>query len=173
MLRTTATRGREEHVRNAVILLACLLGVVVIAGCGGGGGGNGGALSKEDYEEAMQALQADLEASADELQEAFSDTTDIDAMSDGLSQTADLMSEASQSLDDIEPPSDVADAHQTMVEQSASAAQRLDEFADTVANASLADLQETLADFQNFEEFGELETAVNEIEAAGYDIGGS
>ncbi len=69
--------------RNAVILLACLLGVVVIAGCGGGGGGNGGALSKEDYEEAMQALQADLEASSDELQQAFSDPQDIPAMSDG------------------------------------------------------------------------------------------
>jgi outer membrane murein-binding lipoprotein Lpp len=54
-------------VRNAVILLACLLGVVVLAGCGGGGGGNGEALSKADYEAAMQALQADLEASTDEL----------------------------------------------------------------------------------------------------------
>jgi hypothetical protein len=160
-------------VRNAAILLACLLGVVVIAGCGGGGGGNGGALSKEDYEAAMQELQADLEASADTLQEAFSDTTDIDAMADGLGQTADLMTEASESLDEIEPPEDIADAHQTMIDQSAAAADKLEEFADTVANASLADVQETLAEFQNFEEFQALEEAVNEIEAAGYNIGGS
>jgi uncharacterized membrane protein len=161
-------------VRNAVILLACLLGVVVMAGCGGGGGGgNGTALSKEDYEAAMQELQTDLEASANELQSAFSDTTDIDAMSDGLNQTADLMSEASQNLDEIEPPEDVADAHQTMVDQSAAAADKLSEFADTVANASLADLQDTLAEFQNFEEFAALEQAVSDIEAAGYDIGGS
>jgi uncharacterized membrane protein len=160
-------------VRNAVILLACLLGVVVLAGCGGGGGGNGEALSKEDYEAAMQSLQTDLEASADELQQAFSDPSDIDAMSDGLNQTADLMSDASQSLDEIEPPEDVAEAHQAMVDQSASAADRLTEFADTVANASLADLQDTLSEFQNFEEFAALEKAVNDIEAAGYDIGGS
>ncbi len=105
--------------RNAVILLACLLGVVVMAGCGGGGGGDGGALSKEDYEAAMQSLQTDLEASTDELQQAFSDPSDIDAMSDGLSQTADLMSDASQSLDEIEPPEDVAEAHQAMVDKSA------------------------------------------------------
>jgi uncharacterized membrane protein len=159
-------------VRKAAILLACVLGAVVMAGCGGGGG-DGGALSKEDYEAAMQSLQTDLEASADELQQAFSDPSDIDAMSDGLSQTADLMSDASQSLDEIEPPEDVAEAHQAMVDQSASAADRLTEFADTVANASLADLQDTLSEFQNFEEFGALEQAVKDIEAAGYDIGGS
>ena len=159
--------------RNAVILLACLCGVVAIAGCGGGDGSNGGALSKEDYEAAMQSLQSDLEASAEELQSAFSDTTDINAMSDGLSQTADLMSQASQDLDDIEPPDDVAEAHQAMVDQSAAAAERLTEFADTVANASLADLQETLAEFQTFEEFEALDEAVNDIQAAGYDIGGS
>ena len=159
--------------RNAVILLACLCGVVAIAGCGGGDGSNGGALSKEDYEAAMQSLQTDLQASAEELQAAFSDTTDINAMSDGLSQTADLMSQASQDLDDIEPPDDVADAHQAMVDQSAAAAERLTEFADTVANASLADLQETLAEFQTFEEFEALDEAVSDIQAAGYDIGGS
>jgi hypothetical protein len=161
-------------VRKAVILLACLLGAVALAGCGGGGGGdNGAALSKEDYESAMQDLQTDLEASADELQKAFSDTTDIDAMSDGLSQTADLMSEASKSLDEIEPPEDVAEAHQTMVDQSAAAADRLTEFAETVENASLAELQEKLTEFQSFEEFAALEEAVNDIEAKGYNIGGS
>ena len=93
-------------------------------------------------------------------------------MSDGLSQTADLMSEASQNLDEIEPPDDVADAHQAMIDQSAAAADKLSEFADTVANASLADLQDTLAEFQDFEEFAALEEAVKDIEAAGYDIGG-
>jgi hypothetical protein len=60
-----------------------------------------------------------------------------------------------------------------MVDQSAAAAEKLTEFADTVANASLAELQDTLAEFQNFEEFAALEEAVNDIEAAGYDIGGS
>ena len=56
----------------------------------------------------------------------------------------------------IAPPEDVADAHQTMVDKSAAAAEKLREFADTVANASLAELQESLAEFQNIEEFKEL-----------------
>jgi hypothetical protein len=151
-----------------------MLGAVALAGCGGdGGGGNGGALSKEDYEAAMQSLQADLEASADELQQAFSNPQDIPAMTEGLNQAASLMQEASDSLDEIEPPDDVADAHQTMVDQSAAAAGRLTDFAETVENASLADLQERLTEFQNFEEFAELEQAVADIKAAGYDIGGS
>jgi uncharacterized membrane protein len=160
-------------VRNAAILLACLVGVVVMAGCGGGGGGGAEPLSKEDYQEQMQALQADLSASADELQQAFSDPQDIDAMSEGLNDAADLLDEASSSLDDLAPPEDVADAHQTMVDKSAAAAVKLREFADTVANASLTELQESLAEFQNIEEFAELQSAVSEIQAKGYNIGAS
>ena len=159
--------------RNAAILLACLLGVAVVAGCGGGGGASGEPLSKEDYQQQMQALQADLSASADQLQQAFSDPQDIGAMSDGLNDAADLLDEASQALDDIAPPEDVADAHQAMIDNSAAAAEKLREFADTVANASLADLQERLAEFQDIEEFSDLEAAVNEIKSKGYDIGGT
>lgn len=158
--------------RNAALLLACLLGAVALTGCGGGGGGDG-ALSKEDYEAQMQALQEDLTASANELQQAFSDPQDVGAMSEGLNDAADLLDEASRSLGEIAAPDDVADAHQVMVEKSAAAATSLREFADTVANASLAELQESLAEFQNIEEFSELEAAVNEIKAAGYDIGGT
>jgi DNA repair ATPase RecN len=160
-------------VRRAATLLACLLGAVVVAGCGNGGGGGSGPLSKEDYEQQMQALQEDLGASANELQQAFSDPQDVDAMSEGLNDAADLLDEASQSLDDIAPPEDVADAHQAMVDRSAAAAEKLREFADTVANASLAELQESLAEFQNIEEFTELQAAVSEIESKGYNIGGS
>ena len=153
--------------RNAVILLACLLGVVAIAGCGGDGGGNGAALSKEDYEEAMQALQADLQSSSEELQQAFSDPQDIPAMTAGLNQAADIFDDASASLDEIEPPEDVADPHQVMVDKTASAANEIREFADTVENASLAELTEQLPEFQNIAEFGELETAVADIQEAG------
>jgi methionyl-tRNA synthetase len=161
-------------VRNAAIVLACLLGVVVLAGCGGGGGDGGGEpLSKEDYEQQMQALQSDLSASANELQQAFSDPQDVEAMSAGLNDAADLLDEASSSLDDIAPPEDVADAHQTMVDKSAAAAVKLRDFAETVATASLAELQESLEEFQNIEEFTELQAAVSEIQEAGYNIGGS
>ncbi|MET0937706.1 MAG: hypothetical protein ABWY51_00600 [Gaiellaceae bacterium] len=157
--------------RHASVLLACLLGVVVMSGCGGGDGGAGEPLSKEDYEQQMQALQADLGASADELQQAFSDPQDVEAMSEGLNDAAGLLDEASSSLDDISPPEEVADAHQKMVDASAAAAVKLREFADTVANASLAELQESLGEFQNIAEFAELQSAVTEIQAKGYSIG--
>jgi hypothetical protein len=162
-------------VRNGPIQLACLLGVVVVmAGCGGGGGGGGDEpLSKADYEQQMQALQSDLSASANELGQAFSNPQDVEAMSAGLNNAADLLDDASSGLDDISPPEDVADAHQAMVDKSAAAAEKLREFADTVANASLAELQDRLTEFQDIEEFTELETAVRDIEAKGYDIGGS
>lgn len=162
--------------RSAVVMVACLLGVVVIAGCGGGGGGgegNGSALSKEDYEQQMQALQADLSESATELQQAFSDPSDISAMAAGLNQAATIFDDASASLDGIEPPDDVAEPHQVMVDKTASAADAIREFADTIENATLAELTQRLPEFQNIEEFDELEQAVNDIQKAGYDIGGS
>jgi hypothetical protein len=173
MLRSTGHFRTGGHVRKAAILLACLLGVVALSGCGGGGDGGGEALSKEDYEAQMQTLQADLSASADELQQAFSDPQDIEAMGEGLNDAADLLDDASQSLDEITPPEDVADAHQVMVDKSAAAADKLRDFADTVANASLAELQESLTEFQSIEEFSDLQAAVSEIQAAGYNIGGS
>jgi hypothetical protein len=172
MLGATGHLRTGGNVRNAAILLACLLGAIVVAGCGGSSGGGGEPLSKEDYEQQMQALQADLSASADQLQQAFSNPQDIGAMSAGLNDAADLLDDASQSLGDISPPEDVADAHQTMVDKSAAAAEKLRDFADTVENASLAELQESLTEFQSIEEFSELEAAVSEIQAK-YNIGGS
>ena len=159
--------------RNAVILLACLLGVVVMAGCGGDGGGNGSALSKEDYEQQMQALQADLEATAEPLQEAFANPQDLPAVANGLNETADLFDQASTDLDGVEPPEDVADPHQAMVDNTAGAADKMRDIADTVENGSAAEAQEALASFQTLDELTELQEAVDDIKAAGYDIGGS
>ncbi len=156
--------------KRAIIVMACVASLITVAGCGSSGGG-GQALSKEDYEQQMQALQAKLSGTADELSEAFSDPSDIDAMSKGLRDAADLLDEASSGLADITPPEDVADPHQSMVDNSAAAADSIREFADTIENAPLAELQESLAGFQDIEEFATLETAVSDIKAKGYDIG--
>ena len=157
--------------KRAAILFACLASVIAVAGCGGGGGG--GALSKAEYEQQMQALQAKLSSTADQLTSAFSNPSDIDAMTKGLRDAADLLDEASSGLADISPPEDVADPHQSLVENSAAAADKIREFADKIENAPLAELQQSLSEFQNIEEFGPLETAVSDIKAKGYDIGGS
>jgi hypothetical protein len=157
-------------VKRALILFASLASVVAVAGCGGGGGGS--ALSKADYEQQMQALQTKLSSTADELSSAFSDPSDIAAMSKGLRDAADLLDEASSGLADISPPADVADPHQSMVDNSAAAADKIREFADKIESEPLSELQKSLADFQNIEEFATLQTAVSDIKAKGYDIGG-
>lgn len=120
----------------------------------------------------MQTLQTKLSSTADELTTAFSDTTDVAAMTDGLRQAADLMDEASSGLSDISPPDDVADAHQTMVDGTTAAADEIREFADAIESAPLSELQSQLTEFQNIEAFAELEQAVDDIKAKGYDIGG-
>ena len=157
--------------KRAVIVIACLASVITVAGCGGGGGGSA-ALSKEDYETQMQALQAKLSSTADQLSSAFSDPSDLPAMSKGLRDAADLLDDASTALADISPPADVAEPHQSMVDNSAAAADKIREFAGKIENEPLAELQQSLSGFQNIEEFGKLETAVNDIKAKGYDIGG-
>ncbi len=159
--------------RRLLILLACVSALAAVAGCGSGGGGGGTPLSKQDYEEQMQALQAKLSSSTNELSTAFSNPSDIPAMTAGLNKTADLLDDASQSLDDIEPPEDVADAHQAMVDNSAAAADRIRDLADKVENDSLSELQSDVQDFQNFPEFSKLQQAVDDIKAKGYDIGGN
>lgn len=156
--------------QRALVGFACLASVVAVSGCGGGGGGS--ALSKQDYETQMQALQTKLSSTADQLSSAFSDPSNIDAMSKGLRDAADLLDNASSGLADISPPEDVADPHQSMVDNSRAAADKIREFADKIENEPLSELQKSLADFQSIEEFGKLETAVADIKAKGYDIGG-
>ncbi len=158
--------------KNAAAILIVLVSAIAIAGCGGGGGSSD-ALSKEDYESQMQALQADLSTTGDELQQAFSDPSDVNAMADGLNKAADLLDEASTSLADITPPDDVAEPHQAMIDQSAAAADKIREFANDVKTKPLAELQSSLAEFGNLEEFAALQKAVSDIQAKGYDIGGT
>jgi hypothetical protein len=160
--------------RSAAVRFACLLAVVVIAGCGGGGGGSGSALSKEDYEGQMQALQADLSRSVTELEQAFADPQNSPAVSAGLNDAADIFDDASTSLSEIEPPDDVADPHQVMVEKTASAAHKIRNIADRVESAATpAEVSNELIEFSGMAELTQLQRAVDDIQAAGYDIGGS
>jgi hypothetical protein len=60
-----------------------------------------------------------------------------------------------------------------MVDQSAAAADKIREFANDVKTKPLTELQSSLAEFGNLEEFAALQTAVSDIQAKGYDIGGT
>jgi hypothetical protein len=144
--------------------------LVAVSGCGGGGGGS--ALSKQEYETQMQALQTKLSSTADQLSSAFSDPSNIGAMTKGLRDAADLLDNASSGLADISPPADVAAPHQSMIDNSRAAADKIREFADKIENQPLSELQTSLAGFQNIAELGKLATAVSDIKAKGYDIGG-
>ena len=155
-------------------MFACLLGILAIAGCGGGAGEARSSLSKQDYEGQMQTLQADLERSVSKLEKAFSNPQDAPAISTGLTDAADIFDEASSSLDEIEPPDDVAEPHQVMVEETASAAAKIRGIADRVKDASTgAEIANELTEFSTLDELTDLQQAVDDIQAAGYDIGGS
>ena len=156
--------------KRLIILLACLSTPAAVAGCGGGSGSSA-SLSKEDYEQQMQALGSKLDKG---LEPAVSDSEDTEAIARELRATADLLEETSSGLDSIEPPDDVADAHQAMIDNVAAAATRIHEFSDNVENVPIVELAFSLLDFfENGKEFGKLDSAVAAINAKGYDIGGS
>ena len=151
----------------AILLILSL--ATAAAGCGGGGDGGGEPLSKADYEQRMQAVGQEAASALDAFGSASDALTDVEAAVSDINAGADVLEAQSRSLDGLEPPEDVADSHQTLVDTSAAAAEGLRVLADDLqgGTASPADL---LGLFE-MKEFAELEAAVRAIRARGYDIG--
>lgn len=144
-----------------------MLAAIAVAGCGGGSGGSGGEqpLSKADYEQRMQAVAQDAASTFEGLGSPSDDLSDVEAIAADLNAAADVLEAQSRSLDEIVPPEDVADSHRTMVDASGAAANGLRAVADDGAS-----VEDSLGAF-DMREFAELEDAVSEIRAKGYDIG--
>ena len=147
-------RGREDHVRNAPdpARLRCSASPP-IAGCGGGGGGDGGA-AVEGGLRGGDAVASDRPRGVGRRAPA------------GVLRPQRHRRHERRAQPDGRPPDGcVAEPRRDRAARGrrgrapgdgrpvCPAADRLTEFADTVANASLADLQDTLSEFQNFEEF--------------------
>jgi hypothetical protein len=157
---------------KAAFALLLALGAIGLAsaGCGGGGGGGSGPLSKEDYEGRMQALQAKLSDSAEELSGSLSNPTDLAAVADGLDRAADLLDEAAEGLDGIEPPSEIRAAHQSLIDNASKAGEQLRELADKVRTSTVAELGESIGELTSLQVLEDLGKAVSEIKGKGYDI---
>lgn len=89
-----------------------LVGVaLLIAACGGDDNGGGGTLSVEQYFDRMQAIGADRQEEAD----AIPDPESFDEFADLFDRQADVLSDAADEVKDLNPPSEVKEAHDLFV----------------------------------------------------------
>jgi len=155
--------------RLAALLVVASLGIVA-AGCGGGGGG-GGSTSKADYLEQMQALGNQLSSSFSDLGNAK--PTDLSSSVALFNDVADALDDAGDKLDSVEPPDEVSDAHQKLVDGAHEAADDFRGLGDQLENAKLSELPQLLSQLNpaNLAGFKKMQQAVNELKAKGYDLG--
>ncbi len=103
---------------GSLLVAAMLLGAVVAA-CGGSGGG-GGELSLEQYFDRVGSIIEGLEERTATLdqpleQEFDSEAEQIEAARDAFTSVLPVFQDFVDDLDDLDPPSEVADAHRELV----------------------------------------------------------
>lgn len=152
-----------------LLVAAGAVGVLALAGCGGGGGGE--RLSKDEYQQRGEAI-------GQRLQDEFSDIETSDAGS--LEKVGPLMNRLGEALDaladefdDLNPPEDIEAAHDQLVSSARATADEARSIADRIGSATLAELSENTEelDISKSESFLEMQKAMNEIQAKGYDFG--
>lgn len=143
----------KRRVLWLLLVTALVLGISSLAAaCGGGEEG----LSVEEYFQQLQTISDDLEkqgATLDsEFEAAFGSETgevDVDAVQRVLSDGASAFRGALDDVEDLEPPSEAADAHGAFVEQVRARTDLMESLADRVAEAeSASDLGEVFAEFE-------------------------
>ena len=141
---------------SAVVLT---LGTVAAA-CGGGG--NGDALTLEEYFQQIIAAQTEREAQSRALEEEFNKDYESLSEEEQLKATQDffdggltLLRGFVGALDAIDPPSEVAAAHQESVDAGNEAVEAIQQFVDRLKAAeSASELEDVFGD-PGFDEAGD------------------
>jgi hypothetical protein len=155
----------------AVLVLAVSALGVVTAGCGGSGGGSSGGTTKADYLKQMKALGTELSTSFSDLANARPTSKKSSAAL--LRNVGDALDAAGDKLDDIDPPAEVADAHQKLIDGTHEAADEFRDLASKLDSASPSQLPAILSQLNpsKLPGFVKMQQAVNEFKAKGYQLG--
>ena len=133
---------------SGALLAAVMLLGAVVAACGGGGGG--GELSLEQYFDRVGSIVAGLEERTATLdqpleQEFDSEAEQIEALRDAFTSVRPVFQDFVDDLDDLAPPSEVADAHRELVAGFAHLVEGLEALIDQLAEVeSMAEFTELL-----------------------------
>lgn len=145
------------------LIAALLLAFVVIAAACGSGDDDGDSLTNGQYFERLETLAGRFDDRGTELEEGFditSDTSDdelIELSRDFLGGGLAVLQDFIDDLDDLNPPAEVADAHNTAVDAGKAVIAALEDVVDRVDDVrSAADLEalfeDVVADSESFSE---------------------
>jgi hypothetical protein len=159
--------------RAAVVALALVTLVAVGAGCGGGGGADGDRLSREEYQQRVTELGDDLDRTFGDFGDV--DPQDIEGSIGVLGTLAEALDTAGDRFDELDPPEEVQNAQDTLVDGAHTAADSIRQLADDLEGAGISELPGLLRELdpQRIEGFDEIQKAVAEFEQNGYDLSGS
>jgi mono/diheme cytochrome c family protein len=165
--------------RGLTAIVLCSAALAAVAGCGGGSSDD--RLSKEEYLQEFTSIGDDLESSFDELANADVDTNDFEQVADLADQLGTSLEELAGRVDALSPPEEVEESHDKLVAGLEEFAAWAHELADKVRTAPASELVDLLEEFGLTGGFDpekvpgalKIQEAVEEFEAAGYELGDS
>jgi chromosome segregation ATPase len=147
--------------------------LVVLAGCGGDGGG--GALSKEDYQKELTAATTQVEKAFTDLGAAFDNVSNekgsLEDAAGEVGKIQDELNAAADDLDGVEPPENISQANDDLVEGLRQLSEDLEEMKTALEEGDAGALSKIGAGFENLESAKLLEKATNALEKEGYKLG--
>lgn len=158
---------------RALVALTCVACALALAACGGGSGGSSEErLSKEEYQQRVTELGDKLEAEFNDISQADKDDlAELPPLMDRLGEALDATADG---FDALTPPEEIDEEHRRFVAAARATADDAREIGDRLASepvtelsaADIADL-----DISRSENFLELQQAMKDITAKGYEFG--
>jgi hypothetical protein len=151
------------------VLLAGL--VLALAACGGGGGGGGGGdrLTKSEYEKKVQTEGA-------KIRDAFQSTNvqnanDLGELAKNVKKGQKELRDAADRLDNVNPPKEIENDHNDLVDAMHSLADELDPFIKALEKKDTKGIQKAAQNLSNSSAVKKAEKAVADMKKKGYDLG--
>lgn len=160
---TSVALVSEASSRLATVALACAL----LAGCGGDDASDG-PLSKIEYEKRFNGVIRDAEKRGDLGSPKSESGDELGRLLDRASESADRVSEE---LGDLEPPREVAAAHDDYVAGIAATGDGLEEVADAARRGDRSALSKGMTSYVDRAALAKLVSARRTLARKNYDLG--
>lgn len=146
---------------RSALLTTSALAALLLAGCG-----ESGRLSKSDYEQRVRSIYADI-------QEAFQKTnvTSTTLLADRIEAAQGTLRSSADELDEIEPPKQVEEETEELVEGMREYADDLDELHEAAVRGDRAAVEAFTSGVAKNEAVKRMAEAAEEMKFKGYDLG--
>ena len=147
--------------RAAFRIAVVVASAVVLAGCGGEE-----RLSKPEYEQKVRSVYAGVQA-------AFRETSSVSGteLATAVADAQERLRDAAEELEAIEPPKDVEEQNEEIVEGLREYASDLDELREAVVSGNATAVERFNAEISQNPAVERIAEAAEEMKFKGYDLG--